>query len=157
MLNSFDKILMQTTNSNANPNANRTKHKPRLSTMPSSTRSMLLLAATVALLMVGTTMAARPSKTGLRDTNLQRLLVEGAPGPTCAAGGSTADGSYCNGGADCSSRSCEALSPGQTACHATCVPDGNAVILGDGCSCCSGQGDGSDPGFGIEFCLASSP
>ena len=124
--------------------------------MPSSTRSMLLLAATVALLMVGTTMAAPQSKTGLRVTNLKRLLNEG---PTsCGTGGTNADGAACNAGAECASGYCQATAPNTGSCQASCVPDGSVAFLGDvHCSCCSGQGDGVDHGWGLEVCAAATP
>lgn len=89
------------------------------------------------------------SKTGLRVTNLKRLLNEGS---TLGTGGTNADGASCNAGAECASGYCQATAPNTGSCQASCVPDGSVVLLGDVCSCCSGQGDGVDHGWGVEAC-----
>lgn len=115
--------------------------------MPSTTRTTLLLIATMALLIVGTSMA-----TNLRlnqQLQLNRLLNEGG----CATGaGATNDA--CSSSADCASGYCAGTSPGTSQCQASCVADTGAVPTGDDCSCCSGlQNDGNS--FGHAACSAS--
>ena len=116
--------------------------------MPSTTRTTLLLVATMALLIVGITMGAEleDSKTNLRLNNLNRLLTEGCPT------GSVADGQACSSGADCASGYCVTVGPSSRVCNSGCGT--SFVATGDDCSCCSGAQSGSDDGNGNSACLS---
>ena len=116
--------------------------------MAFTTRTTVLLVATMALLIVGTTMA---SKTGGLRLQRQRLLVE----DSCASG-SFADNAQCTSGSVCSSGYCINFGTGFNICRPNCATDGSFVPIGDGCSCCSGVEDGNDAGGGKSTCISAS-
>ena len=113
--------------------------------MPCTTLRWLVLAATVALLVLGATVAAEEKAGNLR---LQRLLTESS----CTTG-TTANNQPCTIGSDCASGTCLEPFIGVRFCMDGCGNEVAFVALGDGCSCCSGEVLPDDPGHeGVSQC-----
>lgn len=112
----------------------QTPTQTQTSTMPATTRTTLLLVATVALLVVGTTMASKNGLVTRLRQQQRQLLTEGCPTGT----GATNDA--CTSGADCASGYCfkNNDNTGTYYCWSNCGGFTFPVASGDGCSCCSG-------------------
>lgn len=115
--------------------------------MSCTTLRWSVLAATVALLVVGAATVAAEEKAG--NLRLQRLLTESS----CTTG-TTAIGEQCTTGSDCASGYCVNVVTDVNMCNNVCAVGTMYVSVGDDCSCCEAgvaRAD-TDNGYGQTRC-----